>query len=82
MLNPYMWDGSTRGHIVVDIGLQDRNGSAPDDAIAPFMAWEGCSTMYMLASILRKHAHDTIDANWLRWSAARSGMVEFSWLGV
>ena len=83
MLNPYMWDGSTRGHIVVDIGLQYQHGSAPSNAIARYMAWEGRNTMCMLASILRAHAHATIDSNWLRSSAAGTARpVDFSWPGV
>jgi len=63
MLNPYVWDGFTRGHVVVELCLRDLHGNPPEDAVVPHAVWED-STVCVLASLLRKHAHDAIETRW------------------
>jgi hypothetical protein len=80
MLNPYYWDGSTRGHVVVEAGLRDRAGNPPDVAVVPFANGGGDAgdQVHMLAKLLSKHAQFAIESNWMRARMARTcGAMEF-----
>ena len=62
-LNPYCWDGHTRGEIAIDVCLRDESGAEPQNAMVPFSAFD-CGIVCVLASVLRMYAARSIAENW------------------